>query len=139
MKSLNQIMLENQEAAAQAARDNREPFCPFGPEEFEHWPPFPFPYFGDYVPHGWKRVKDYFVDASGFGQLGELALTAQEFLNEARGDYTLATICGQKVGWAVVEVGQFQVYVSLFRKLGGDPDHPLTKLWLASKTDAEEA
>lgn len=75
--------------------------------------PFPFPNLGDYVPEGWELVERHFVDSSGFGQPGEPALTAPEFARivEERNDRY-----GDQVGWGVVEVGQFQVYVGEFHR-----------------------
>ena len=61
------------------------------------------PFLGDYVPKGWTRTEEtYFVDSSGFGAPGELALTFARFLDKV--------IPGR--GYAVVEAGQFQVYVA---------------------------
>ena len=63
-----------------------------------------FPFVGDYVPKGWTRTENvYFVDSSGWGSSSEPALTIQRFLEEK-------VIPGR--GYAVVEAGQFQVYVA---------------------------
>ena len=64
---------------------------------------FSIPFIGEYVPRGWTRTAStYFVDSSGFGGPGELALTFGQFLDKV--------IPGR--GYAVVEAGQFQVYVA---------------------------
>lgn len=81
------------------------------------------PYIGDWLPRGWARVTvegdprgwnsgdadgagAWFVDASGWGAEGEPALTQTAFLDLL------------EVGrsYAVVEAGQFQVKVGVFRK-----------------------
>ena len=62
-----------------------------------------FPFLGDYVPKGWTRTENtYFVDSSGWGGSGELALTLKQLLAKV--------VPGR--GYAVVEAGQFQVYVA---------------------------
>ena len=89
------------------------------------------PSFGDYRPKSWTLVpradlkepaslragrldhlgcnEDYvFVDASGFGEEGEPALTFDEFIALASANPGL--------GWAIVEQGQFQVVIGAFRK-----------------------
>ena len=82
------------------------------------------PSLGEFVPKGWveadlhkllPEVSEYqrgdarganifFVDSSGFGAEGELALTVRQFLQMAPAGF----------GYAVVEVGQFQVCVKAF-------------------------
>jgi hypothetical protein len=88
------------------------------------------PNLGDRVPRGWKRVPartlcsssrglvpfsgpeaEHFieVDASGWGSPGELALTFGEFCqwaSEAPGENA----------YAIVEEGQFQVVIGVFRR-----------------------
>lgn len=62
-----------------------------------------FPFLGDYIPKGWKRTgNSFFVDSSGFGREGEPALTLNQFLQKVK----------PSLGYAVVEAGQFQVYVA---------------------------
>ncbi|GEM_PF-4776496 len=59
-----------------------------------------------YNPLGFKEVKRYFVDNSGFGSETEIALTANQFLNKIKkGNYYAITSCGK-----------FQVYVSEYVK-----------------------
>ena len=60
------------------------------------------PFIGDWTPRGYKATENqYFVDSSGFGTRGERALTQEEFLDKLRPGYA----------YAIVEAGQFQVYV----------------------------
>ena len=79
------------------------------------------PSLGDYLPAAWYRVdlterdhqhgldrqmNAWFVDKSGFGVQGELALTLKEFSNMLEPNH----------GYAVVEEGQFQVLVGVFKR-----------------------
>ena len=60
------------------------------------------PFIGDWTPRGYKATDNlYFVDSSGWGTRGERALVQREFLGNLRPGYA----------YAVVEAGQFQVYV----------------------------
>ncbi len=76
--------------------------------------PFPIPVIG-YMDVGEKfsELKDFFVDASGFGEEGEPALTHNQFEEKAR---VLLDETPESVYWAVTEVGQFQVHVTAFLK-----------------------
>ncbi len=65
---------------------------------------FKCPNFGDYRPANYKLTKTHFVDNSGFGADNEPALTAKQFLEKVKAGF----------GYAVVEAGQFQVYVGEF-------------------------
>lgn len=62
------------------------------------------PFLGDYVPEGWAVVDSYFVDSSGSGGLWERALTQEQFFDKLK--------VGR--GYAVIEAGEFQVYVGEF-------------------------
>lgn len=62
-----------------------------------------FPFLGDYIPKGWKRTdREFFVDTSGFGTRGELALTLDQFLDKVLPSH----------GYATTQHGQFQAYVA---------------------------
>lgn len=98
--SLNQIQTESRLAAARAALDDERPFI-VEAEDLKAMPPFPFPFIGEYIPEGWRKVESYFVDSSGFGQPGEPALTVEQFLPRLK--------VGR--GYAVTEAGQFQIYI----------------------------
>lgn len=63
-----------------------------------------FPMIGDYVPRGYRMIAVHFVDSSGFGMPGEPALTLGEF----------AALLKPGHGYAVIEAGQFQVYIGEF-------------------------
>ncbi len=60
----------------------------------------------DYKPKGYEFVEDLFVDNSGFGTPGEAALTRTEFIARIK----------KGLGYAITGVGQFQVYVSVYKK-----------------------
>lgn len=100
MMSIEVIRSESRRAAAIAAEEGMVPFV-VEPEDIEDMPSFPFPSLGDYVPEGWEKVNEYFVDASGFGEDDEAALSVRQF--------KALLVPGH--GYAVTESGQFQVYV----------------------------
>jgi len=104
MYGLATIKSMNAEAARKAK--GKQPFIIKSAEQIDTFPPFPFPNFGDYRPKGWELVETYFVDSSGFGGDGEPALGARHFRSKLKIGY----------GYAVIEAGQFQVYVGEFRR-----------------------
>ena len=112
MMSLEAIRNLSNKQAAKAARSKKVPYVPFDRGEIENYPPFPFPNIGSYIPKGWKELRRLFVDTSGLGSENEPALTTGQFkeklleLHNANDGY----------GYAIVEEGQFQVYVGVFEK-----------------------
>lgn len=129
MLPLSDIISENRAVAERAAAVNRVPFT-LTSEDLEDarrgvLDHVSIPDLGDYRPDGWDRVdlenwypgdrppgvdlnmNAYFVDYSGFGIAGEPALTTAEFFHLARPGY----------GYAVIESGQFQLYVGVFEKV----------------------
>lgn len=64
---------------------------------------------GDYIPFGWELVNTYFVDNLGFGASDEPALTFSQFLTKVKKGF----------GYAIGEVGQFQVYIHEYKKFKG--------------------
>ena len=114
MMSAATIQELSREAARKAAKQNKTPYIVW-PEDLTKWkdicskggyPSLPFPFIGDYVPKGFRKVKEYFVDSSGFGRPGEPALTVDEFVEKIKVDR----------GCAITEAGQFQVYVAEYFK-----------------------
>lgn len=67
---------------------------------------FGCPDLGNFVPKGWKEIKRYFVDNSGFGLESEMALTCGQFQDNIK----------EGKGYAIVGTGQFQVYIGEFEK-----------------------
>lgn len=66
---------------------------------------------------GYELVEEYFVDSSGFGLDDEPALTREQFVNKltellTREEYTNGLTA------KITNVGQFQVYVGLFKRTG---------------------
>ncbi len=58
------------------------------------------------TPDGFTEIQDYFVDSSGWGQEGEPALTAEQFLAKVK--------AGKFYG--ITAHGQFRVYVTEYEK-----------------------
>ena len=109
MMSLGTIREISRTAAAKAARARKVPLMVEAEDMRDlarHLGRIPF--LGAYVPNGWAQVNNYFVDNSGFGQVGEAALTAEEFYAAVKPGY----------GYAIIESGQFQVYIGQFKKGG---------------------
>jgi len=112
MYSLDVICQMNREAG-EAARQSQEesenqPFLITHKAEVALWPPFPFPNLGDFCPDGWEEVDRFFCDSSGLGEPGEPALTTEQ----------LKVHLKVGMGYAVVEAGQFQVYIGEFQRVG---------------------
>ena len=106
MMDLNTIHALSREAAAEAAAEGKVPFV-IDEQDLEDMPPFPFPALGTYVPAGWEKINEYFVDSSGMGADDEASLSIRQFLK------TLTV--GR--GYAITEEGQFQVYVGEYVRL----------------------
>jgi hypothetical protein len=94
--------------------------------DLERIPPFPFPFIGDYIPEGWEQARDIdgdpvtlFCDSSGFGSESEPALTVKQLIGKLR-EYKRS---GDSYGFAITQVGQFQVYVGVFKPDSRDFTH----------------
>ena len=107
MMGLAEIRRLNEEAGKRAEKANRAPYV-VKEGDAEKFPPFPFPNFGDYRPKGWELVEEHFVDKSGFGRDDEPALSISQFLMKLSIGH----------GYALIEEGQFQVFVGEFVKNG---------------------
>lgn len=107
MMDLQTIKRMNNEKAKESKRDNVEPFVIESQEQLNSFEGFPFPHIGDYRPKGWKLIEKYFVDSSGFGRNNEMALSVSQFIKKLKVGY----------GYAIIEAGQFQVYVAEFRRI----------------------
>jgi len=111
--SLQTIQRLADEQAQRAAREGRRPYVPFDKAEIDRYPPFPFPNLGSYEPEGWEEVDRWFVDKTGHGYDWEPALSVRQLkvalrahVREHPGD-----------GFAIVEEGEFQLYVGVFRRI----------------------
>ena len=109
MMSLSQIHEESRRAARVAARNHKRPVI-IEQEDLDDYRAgnrraLSIPFLGDYTPKGFKKTENlYFVDSSGCGGPGEPALTMDQFISK------IVPGCA----YAVVEAGQFQVYVQEF-------------------------
>ena len=76
---------------------------------------FPFPLITDHLlSDEWEETeKQWFVDSSGVGHEDEPALTSDQFLSELR-QYIREN---PDHGFGLSGVGQFQVYVSAYRRI----------------------
>ena len=101
MYSLATIIDMNEEATRKAKHSGKRPLEFTG--DLDN---LSIPNLGNYVPRGWKLVKTYFVDSSGFGSEDEPAMTIEMFKRQLKVGY----------GYAVIEEGQFQVYVGEFER-----------------------
>jgi len=113
-------------AAREAARKGRKPFVIYSAEDVDRYPPFPFPFIGDYVAKGWKPYADgdgegepltLFVDTSGMGGEGEMALSVSALRRELKRLMAEASKAEITLGFAFVEVGQFQGVLGVFSKV----------------------
>jgi len=113
MLDLEQIQAISRDAAKEAAKEGKIPFVVWQ-EDLQDIPPFPFPFLGDYVPAGWQKVEEYFVDSTGFGTQGEAALTISQFLEKITPGH----------GYAITQSGEFQVKVGEYVKVGEELTPP---------------
>lgn len=140
MMSTYQIRADQQEAAERAASDGMVPFVYWKHDDLG--PPFPFPNLGDYVPEGWELVSHFMADTSGFGSPDEPADTPEQL--RERIERELRENPDAAIGWAIIEVGQFQVVIGQFRKTGGAHVLPHNTVgpglgWCAGNLDIVEA
>ena len=71
------------------------------------------PNLGDHEPEGWERLPKvdwFFIDKMGMGEEDEPALTLDQFLNRLM----LYHKANPTYGYAIVEEGQFQLYIAPF-------------------------
>ena len=125
MMSLETIRAMSDEQAEKAAKDNSTPNVPFNADDVNRMPGgdnwngrrgFPFPNIGNYVPDGWVDTgESFFVDSSGFGADNESALTYQQ-LNRELMKLVEIHRGKRRVGYAISEVGQFQLVVSVYER-----------------------
>lgn len=112
-----EIQRISDEAAHKAARQKKKPYSIFDEAELDRWVvgenvPFKFPHLGSYVPKGWKKVGEFFVDSTGFGIECELALTQRAFKEKLREQIRE----GNKYSYGIGEVGPFQTYICYYEK-----------------------
>lgn len=103
---LQTIARLSREQGMRASKKHKKPYL-FEEEDRKHFPPFPFSNIGDYRPIGWELVNQYFVDKSGFGSDDEPALTIERLIKKLKAG----------MGYAIIEEGEFQLYIGEFKKL----------------------
>lgn len=99
------------EAAARAAAENRVPFA-YWPQD-EVTAPFPFPNLGDHRPAGWRLIDTLFADKTGWGYDDEPALSVAQLTRRVE---AINAEHNWKVGYAIIEEGQFQAVIGVFAK-----------------------
>ncbi len=103
----------NDEQADNALKFHEIPYTVW-PGDVDDWRngkrlPLPFPHIGHHEPDGFTADGDpWMVDSSGFGSPGELALTQDQLFDKLQ--------TGK--AYAIVEAGQFQLYIQQFTKWG---------------------
>lgn len=105
MMSLESIEQLSREAGERAAKEKREPLIAFTDKDEAV---VKCPNLGDYVPDGWKLIYRLFVDKMGFSEAGFAALSVDQFIEKVKSG----------LGYAIVEEGQFQIYIGVFEKVG---------------------
>jgi hypothetical protein len=113
MMGLETLIAVNNQIAREAARRRLVPYVPSDASEVDGWRnlPFEFPNIGYLEPRGWEKVESWFVDKYGRGLESEPAITHRRLKLILR-EYIEAN---PEHGFAVVEEGQFQVVVSVFK------------------------
>ena len=142
MFSSAQIYSFQQQAARKAARAHRAPHVIFSEDTaFNDWRGAPF--LGTYVPPSWSPVTldrtsetptitglrgkawtgntdgealTFFVDTTGAGTKGELAITVGEQQEVAKLLVALSKERKRTIGIALLEVGQFQAVIGVFER-----------------------
>jgi len=113
MMSLQAIRQLSDEQAKKAARKHKVPYVIADMMEVDNFPPFPFPNIGSYEPKGWEKTEtDFFVDKTGGSHDDEPALSLNQFKAALRG--YVSENPGH--GFAITEEGEFQCYVTAFKK-----------------------
>lgn len=124
MMSLEVIESIAVKAGARAAREGKRPFVFFRHDEATILRTSKgVPFLGSLEPKGWRPVErvgsvafPLFVDSCGFGADDEPALTQAQYLRKLEESLRSAHDEDAKAtyGFAVVQAGQFQVYVGAF-------------------------
>jgi hypothetical protein len=112
MMSLEAIYYLAEEQAQKAAAENRVPFVPWNQDEITSWPPFPFPNIGNYRPEGWELLESVRVNKLGDDDGRSYGVDGLKRWCSG----TVSANQGKSVGFAIIEEGQFQLYVGAFIK-----------------------
>lgn len=115
MMSLATIRELSRDAGNQARQNRRKPYHPESIEDLNFENLRAIPNLGDFTPVGWEKTEtEWFVDHSGWGQEGEPALTIDQFVRAVKAHFATHPTAG----YAITEVGQFQLYVTAFEYVG---------------------
>ena len=121
------------DAAQRAAEQGKEPLVIWDQASIENDIRH-IPNLGSHEPDGWElldltdgwndelrlskcRYDSLFVDKAGFGDAGEAALTFDELVPTVGYLIQIADDKRIKLGFAIVEEGQFQLHVGVFKKV----------------------
>jgi hypothetical protein len=125
MLDYSQIKEMAQDAAERAEEEGLKPFS-IHDLNLQDVPPFPFPFLGEYVPEGWEILPDengqqqtFLCDSSGFGDDDEPALSVGQLLRKLE----QWKQSGEDVGFGIVESGEFQIVLGLYRPDSRDFTH----------------
>jgi len=107
MMSIEYIKSINKEKEAEAKNNNLRPIKVFTDGDVDVDKLRNIKHIGDYRPNGFELVNTFFVDSSGLGGADEPAMTFGQLIEIVRGDRY----------YAIIEAGQFQVYIGEFKKV----------------------
>lgn len=88
-------------AVADAKRRKLTPLA-VTPGIVQNWPPFPFPYLGDYLPDGWKLNEVYIVTNAYFSEVTNDVISQQAF-QEILARHAVSD---RVYGYGVLQIGQ---------------------------------
>ena len=113
MYSLEYIEHLSDEATERACKDKQEPYVFWDGDTVER-SIGRIPNLGSHIPKDWEAYGDaLMVDNSGMGGAYELALTAEQCIKKVK---EIIEDTDYMLGWAIVETGQFQVYIQAFKR-----------------------
>lgn len=116
MMSLETIRSMSDEAARRAKRAKKQPWHPETIEDITVDNLRKLPHLGSFTPPKWEDTEDnWFVDSSGFGSEGEPALTINQLVSRLKEHFATHPCAGYAIG----DVGQFQLYVHAYEYKGG--------------------
>jgi hypothetical protein len=98
----------SRKAARKAAREHKRPAMIEAEDLDSLETELSIPNLGDYRPKGYEMIDTWFVDKSGFGSSGERAMTIPRMFEKIREN-------GPGFGYGMIEEGQFQCYVGVFK------------------------
>jgi len=116
MFGLETIKAMNREAGEKARDKGLEPFHLERAPQLDLMPPFPFPNIGDdsvEVSKRYEHIVDLFCDSSGMGADDEPALSIDQLMEKLRVLLRENQETGLRL--AIVEEGQFQLYIGVWR------------------------